>query len=540
MLTDEEQRRITRERARRNRRHRQQTINGRQVAARPGQKSERQRTMLDRPEYNQKSFPDLPNQKTEAIPQKEIPYERYFVILCLIFGCLFVFLTPPLQASDEVTHFLKSYSLSRLQFVQRVEDGTVVDTLDSEAIAFSQAFGGLQYNSNAKISLSAINQWGSVYTTDSAESSQTTTYITVNSYIIYYIPQALGMAFARLLHMSILWTLFMGRLFNLLFYVFVMYHAIKTTPVAKTLFFLLALTPMAVFQAGSLSYDVMVISVCTLYTSHMLRLIFDPEFRLESKEFVLIFILSCSLLFLKVVYFPLILLMLAIPEWKFVDRKDRRTTFFQVLITGLIVFVFVMVIRKIIYAGVKSENDISLSQIISAVSDPKFFFEMIRNTFKVFGSNFSEEFIGKLGWLDTSLPKGIISLYYVMLIIGLFQFSAKEKKLANQIRPDEFARALILTVIAIIGFVVLLFAIFYFVTTLVTLQQTGSTVAYGIQGRYFIPISFLAFSIAAFAINYRVTIVKELYSSLWPFNIAIVVFVQIVSIVVMCLRYYGG
>lgn len=475
----------------------------------------------------------------EAMAQKDtFPFERYFVILCLIFGCLFVFLTPPFQAPDEVTHFLKSYSLSRLQLIPTVEDGTVMDTMDSEVLAFANSFAGLQYDANSKIDFSTISSWGNVYTTGSSDNAEQTTYITVNAYIVYYVPQALGMGFAHLLNMSVLWTLFMGRLFNLLFYILVLYYAIKTTPVAKNIFFLVALTPMAVFQAASLSYDVMVTSVCVLFTAHMLRLFFDPDWELSNGEFAWILVLSCLLIFMKTVYFPLVLLFLAIPREKFADSEERRKNFLEIVGTSVAVFIIVTLFRKFAYAGVVSSNSLTSDQITAALSDPNFFFQMIGNTFNAFGSEFSEEFIGKLGWLDTALPPWLITMYYGMLIASLFEFSPYECGLIERVQPEKLFRMVVSVILALFFFVVLLFAVFYFIMTLVTLQAAGSTVAQGIQGRYFIPVGFLGFSTIGVILNYRFNIGDWFYELMKKYNVIFIVLAQMVSIVTMYLRYY--
>ncbi|MDD2414701.1 MAG: DUF2142 domain-containing protein [Eubacteriaceae bacterium] len=541
----DEQRRIERERERRLQKSRMAQKKDPNQRQTPGVQAPRKTQKYPDPDRNFQGISGSSGQQTVLTqPQAQIakdtfPIEKLFLLLCLVFGCLFVFLTPPMQAPDEITHFLKSYSLSQMQLIPKVdENGTVVDEISSEVIDFSNSFGDLQYDANAKIDYSSVNSWGDVYTSDTEGDTQQTTYITVNAYIIYYIPQALGMAFAKLMGMSLLWTLYMGRLFNLIFYCIMLYVAIKTTPLAKNLFFLIALTPMAVFQAASLSYDVMVIAVCVLFTAHMFKLFYDPEAELTSGEFATILILSCILIFMKTVYFPLVLLFLAIPKTKFANIKERRHYFFAIVGTSLVVYIIVFIYRKVVYAGAVSGNSLSTEQIIGALSDPNFFFEMISNTFKAFGSNFSEEFIGKLGWLDTALPPWLITCYYGMLIAALFEFSDYEKSLVNQIDGESLVSMLVLSGIALFAFIVLMFAVFYFIMTLVTLQAEGSSVAQGIQGRYFIPVSFLAFSMVAVVIHYRTNLSSQIYEMMKKINVGFVAVAQVVSLITMCLRYY--
>ena len=53
---------------------------------------------------------------------KEIAPEKIFLILSLVFGLLFVFITPPFQSPDENSHFLKAYSVSKGKFFPEVQN----------------------------------------------------------------------------------------------------------------------------------------------------------------------------------------------------------------------------------------------------------------------------------------------------------------------------------------------------------------------------------------------------------------------------------
>lgn len=49
--------------------------------------------------------------------------QKKYMVLALIFGMLFVFLTPPLQSPDEDSHLKKAYVMAEGQFVPDVLDG---------------------------------------------------------------------------------------------------------------------------------------------------------------------------------------------------------------------------------------------------------------------------------------------------------------------------------------------------------------------------------------------------------------------------------
>ena len=543
MNTPQEQRRIERERRRRMKK-KQGEIESVYQTQRDGNDTGYQREPqpfqpMTQDELFTQEPADTAFESGEKLYQETKPFaaHKWFVALALIFGVMFVFLTPPFQVPDEMTHFLKSYSLSEFRLIPRVEDGVVIDEMDSQIMDFVSAFGYLNRHPENKTSFRDIGNWNDVYTSTFNEKEQTT-YVTVNAYIIYYLPQAFGMAVAHLFGLSVLWTLFMGRLFNLFFYVAILYLAIKTTPVCKNLFFLLALLPMAVFQAASLSYDVMVISVCALFIAEVLNLIYNPHAHFTTQSFVKILILSIILTFVKTVYFPLVLLLLAIPAAKFGTRSDRFRAFAQIVVASLAVYVIIAIFRKILYAGVVTDNTMSTSQIITVITNPIRLLSVVQNTFQTFGSSFVEEFIGKLGWLDVVLPGWLIGLYYIGLIGALFEMNKTEiSYIRNNSLSDTF-RLVALTALALTGFVLLLFAVFYYILTLVTLGKEGATIANGIQGRYFIPVAYPALTALAALLNYKITFGERFYQISKTLNVVLVIVAQIVSIVSLTTRYY--
>lgn len=478
------------------------------------------------------------SEKTNIFKTKALEFYHCFAVLALVFGLVFVFVTPPMTVPDEYTHFLKCYSLSELRLFPRVENGVVTDQMDSDVLGFVREFNKLtRPNSNSKTSIDYIGMWNSIFSYTTNKSEQMT-YPTVNDYIVYYLPQTLGVAIARLFGMPVLWMLYMGRLFNLFFYVAMMYLAIKTTPICKNLFALLALLPMALFLAASLSYDVMVISVCAVFVAEILNLCYNPKVHFTKEYFIKILILSIMLLFLKTMYFLLVLLILAIPFEKFNAKKERICVFVQIVILSLITFGIVTIIRKNIFSGVVSDNSMTVNQIINVLHNPIDFLKVILNTFLMFKGKFAKEFIGVFGWLDIFLPKWLIALYYFGLIGALFEMNETE---IGFIRNNSFSDTIILfilTLIVSVGFTVLLVAVFYYILTLVTLKMEGATAAYGIQGRYFIPIAYPALSALAALINYKFSFDDKFYQFTKIFNVGLVIVAQVVSIVAIAMRYY--
>lgn len=110
-----------------------------------------------------------------------------------------------------------------------------------------------------------------------------------------YLPQAFGIALGRIFNFSPLILVYIGRIFNLFAWIFLVYLAIKTTPISKWLIFLLALTPMSLFQASSLSADAFTNGVAFLLIALFLLYSFDKAKTIKRVDILIIFLLSLLL-----------------------------------------------------------------------------------------------------------------------------------------------------------------------------------------------------------------------------------------------------
>ena len=79
---------------------------------------------------------------------KKITVERVFIYIALIFGILFVFLTPPFLSPDEDTHFLKSYSVSKGIAYPIVKNGRMGNSFPKQMI--NDINKKLEFNGNMK------------------------------------------------------------------------------------------------------------------------------------------------------------------------------------------------------------------------------------------------------------------------------------------------------------------------------------------------------------------------------------------------------
>lgn len=154
--------------------------------------------------------------------------------------------------------------------------------------------------------------------------------------VLGYLPSAVGLWLGRFLHLPLTVIFALGRLSNLLLYVFISYLAIKIAPSKKCLLSCIALLPTNLFLASSYSYDPWVTSFSLLAFAFLGRASFA-----EAKPKSDLFLSGLSFLIAfgpKAIYFPLIGILLLAPKRIFASKRERCTFIVSVIVLGLIVF----------------------------------------------------------------------------------------------------------------------------------------------------------------------------------------------------------
>ncbi len=254
-----------------------------------------------------------------------LPHYAYLVI-ALIFGPVFLIITPPFQTPDEPVHFYRSFEISELN-IFKYQDEVPQSLVEVAAIQERMKFKSWEKTSREEIlSLAKIML-------DPGKRANVGTL----AYTLPYIPQALGIAIGKIFSLPPLWLLYMGRLFNLLFSCALIFIAIQLTPIHKWLFFLLAVMPMTISQVASVSYDALTISLSFLLIALIFNFAFNSEKVIHKKDIVFLFIASVLLALSKPPYFIIAFSFLIIPVLKFGNRKKYFALFAGLILSTLIV-----------------------------------------------------------------------------------------------------------------------------------------------------------------------------------------------------------
>lgn len=242
-----------------------------------------------------------------------------FLVLALGLGLVWMLVTPPLAGPDEYVHTANSYRYASGLLGQpagsdpellpmRACDAPFMrkDSAEIGPILYKEELDGLLSIGNAK----EANTMAEVSSGGTLQPVQ----------YLQYLPQALGFALARVCGLGFYPMLLMGRFFSLLVFVLLTAAAIKITPVGKNLFFAAGLLPSCVGLAAAISADPMVIGIAFVYTALCLAAIYSEK-PFGCKGRTALAVLAVLLAPAKAVYLPLVLLCLMIPAQRLGGKK---------------------------------------------------------------------------------------------------------------------------------------------------------------------------------------------------------------------------
>lgn len=418
--------------------------------------------------------------------------EHIFLSLGIIFGLILVFLIPPLQAPDEDSHFKKSYIVSTLNlFPQIGPQGNIGNYVPRSILEFENSMRNMMGNMDAKYS------YKSMYVSSHLEVAQGeeefVEFSTSKTNPILFVPQAIGMFLLKVtfdnpvLHwsdnISPVNYVYVGRVANLIFYLVMCYYAIKHIPFLKNTLLLIALMPMTLSLASSLSYDALINGSLFLFLAVVLKVCFSDEVKVIDRKTMLFFIVfSAIMIHFKQVYVPLLLLILFIPKEKFSNKKQK--VYFSLSVLGAAILSYAIwsglsgfLLRN---ATVASDSN-AVDQIKFIINHPFQYASILWDTMMASGRFYFIGFIGNLGWLDTNYP----FLYLIMYAVIIF-FSAVFDQTSVQVGYRFKVSSVLIGILVIILVETALYIIW---TSIEGLGGVGAPLITGVQSRYFIPIA---------------------------------------------------
>jgi uncharacterized membrane protein len=277
---------------------------------------------------------------------------------------------------------------------------------------------------------------------------------------------------------------YLGRLANLALYVVLVFLALRLAPAHRWTLCMVALVPTSIFQAASLSADVLTNAISWLFLAAVLGAAARPG-PIARRELGLLLGLAALLGGLKppaAVLSPLVLL---VPAERFGDRRRWLAAGAGALAaaastSGLWLGALAQYQLPTMVVGADAA-----AQLRGMLAEPLAFGALLAKSVSAQVGSYGRTLVGVLGWVDTPLPVWVYPAWWAAVVaVAVFDGGA-----ASPVRG--VGRALCIG-LALAGSLVA-------VTLIYLLIPVGADPIVGVQGRYFLPF----LPLALFALHRR-------------------------------------
>lgn len=406
-----------------------------------------------------------------AFVDRHYDITRFFLVIAIPLSCIYLFLFPPFAQPDTGSHFFAAYRYSNIilnypneqDYYGRSDDVSYYRIMGSRRNPSIDDYDMLMeinriFCKNRTMVDYEIHEEGMEYYS-----------------IVNYWPEVLGFVIARLLNLGSVIMVYLGRILLLSFYIWAMYHAIKITPIGRSVFFSIALFPMCLMMSSGISYDGMSFLSSMNFIASILALDYDKTSKRKMIE------CSCWAAYLGAVKGGGFLLLLLPVVFVLLNSKDKKSIQRTGIITGIgITSTFFF--DKIVPAGLHlyqfGEENTGKMVALYSLMHPISYLNMSVTSYVTY---LDKLFLGaggtKLGWLEDNLPTSVIGLLYmVMLLLSLYE---NDQHALEERHKRTFLISIIISMASTPAM-------------LLSFTNEGSRLVEGLQGRYYIPIIPLA------------------------------------------------
>lgn len=407
----------------------------------------------------------------------------FFVCLAAVTGLLFILITPPFQTPDEPVHFYRAYQISQLNMQpDKNPDASIGGVLPSslrETVTLTATNPSPKFEPAVKYGL-----FKSRLALKINENTSRTSYYEFSATALYspiaYIPQAGGIALARLMRLPPIGMMYMARVANLAVWIALIYLAIKFIPHKKWAVAVVGLIPMAVSQAGSQSTDVMATGVIILLATYIYKLR-EQKTLITNLQLGLVAVLGVVALLSKqvmIVFLPLVLLL---PLSKLGKKKKAIIKLIAAMLIPVVALgAWTLMTKSVDSTSTFTNNQDPAAQIKFVLHSPQSFVNVLWNThFFTWGDSITKSFIGTFGWMDAPISDILAVVGYITLFLVFIVKPGYDNNLKPWFTKKE-KLALAGLAAAYWGIVnAALYAVY---------SPVGFKIIVGLQGRYFLPL----------------------------------------------------
>jgi uncharacterized membrane protein len=409
-----------------------------------------------------------------------VQLSRFDVLLLLIlslFGLPMILLIPPGAGYDEEDHLVRVWELSASSLVP--------GQLSPQELRYPIVFRDFAYRQQGSAGIINSEFWQSYARTALNERGFVRREIDTKS--VYspalLLPQAVAMGlFGRIADLPALPVFYLCRLAGLLSYLILAWLALRQMPFGKWILLTLAVSPMTLFQAATITPDAISNGIGFLFIAGCLRLAQLQELGWSEVRNLIFLVFLVFLAKLNIV--PLVLLpFLLIPPSQFASRK----LYDFLLATTLVLFLLEVagwnwIASRNLNSLLLDEADPN-AQLLHIISHPFEFLLTVLKDSLANGMLYIQGWINGYGYYYWTPPQ-IVSLFYVVSLIAVVGMNSTAGHVDKKYR-------LALLLIFTAGYIATIASLY------ISYTPVGAGQVFGVQGRYFIPLALPLFLILA-------------------------------------------
>lgn len=401
--------------------------------------------------------------------RKKISIEKKFLFIVSIIGTFYLLALPIGTAPDEYAHFTRSYEISM---------GHMISDKDSDGKGGRKLPVVIKKVFKFDLHESKYNDMIDLFKIKNTNNKKFLKFGGASLYSpICYIPQILGILVGRLLHLPMIFIVYLTRLFNFICFMTIIYFSIKYIPINKKILCLIVTLPMTMQSAVSCQPDALTNAISFAIISFTLYKIHNKSI-LTKKENILMCVLAIIMSMCKIVYVPICLVLYLLPQSCF---KTKKSKYLRITLLGVII-IAINLIWLFISSSYLAESRPGVdanSQLRFILLNPIRYCNTLFNTWNDFGMIY---IFTSLGMYLGALNIGVSQFYLFIYLLFMLYITITEKKEKAFSNYKVKGISLFISIICIL----LIFTSLY-----IQYNEVGSNLIIGVQGRYFIPLFML-------------------------------------------------
>jgi uncharacterized membrane protein len=396
--------------------------------------------------------------------------EIFLLLTLLIFGLGMIILIPLGAGYDEEDHLVRVWELSAFSFIP--------GQMSAREMKYPTMFRDLAYRQEASAGIIDSDFWKKYARTPLYEHGFVRRELKTKSVYspVLLLPQAIVMSLGRSADLPALPMLYVCRFASLLSYLILVWLALRMMPFGKWILSVLAVSPIALFQATTITPDAISNGIGFLFIGGTLKLAGIKVIGWKEYGKLVLFIF---LLFLAKVNLTVLILLpfLLIPPSRFTQKR----IYILLLGTTAVLFLIEVAGWNIIatkFSNALLANDANASAQLRYILDHPFVFPaiLLKDPF-INGLSYLEGWINGYGYFSWTPPQ-IVSIFFLLSLGAVLLIDSTREHVNRRY-------SIVFMIIFLAGYL----------ATAVPLYLTFTTVGLnqllGMQGRYFIPLALL-------------------------------------------------